>query len=89
MFYFSGKSTGIITTTALTHATPSSTYAHVPYRWWYNDGNVPWKAKLLGCKDIAQQFYDNSHMITVIIILSVSGKIPSDPISLLETPQHM
>ena len=32
-----GKKTGIVTTTRLTHATPSALYAHVPHRDWECD----------------------------------------------------
>jgi len=32
-----GLSTGVVTTTRLTHATPAATYAHVPERNWEND----------------------------------------------------
>ncbi|CAL1549090.1 unnamed protein product, partial [Lymnaea stagnalis] len=32
-----GKSTGIVTTTRLTHATPAGAYAHCPNRDWETD----------------------------------------------------
>ncbi|XP_061386481.1 alkaline phosphatase-like [Musca vetustissima] len=53
-----GKSTGFITTTTLTHASPSGSYAHVANRFWECDSDV---TKWTGitdssqCKDIAQQ----------------------------------
>ncbi|XP_011182965.2 membrane-bound alkaline phosphatase [Zeugodacus cucurbitae] len=53
-----GKSTGFITTTTLTHASPTGGYAHVANRMWESDTDV---RKHLGddytpaCKDIAQQ----------------------------------
>ncbi|MEO8003226.1 MAG: alkaline phosphatase, partial [Arenimonas sp.] len=53
-----GLSTGIVTTTAITHATPAATYAHVPERNWENDGDLPEEAKASGCHDIARQFVD-------------------------------
>lgn len=62
---FQGKSTGIVTTTRINHASPSGAYAHTADRNWYSDSDLPDDAKNLGCKDIAQQFYDSSHMITV------------------------
>jgi len=60
-----GKSTGIVTTTSINHATPSATYAHSPDRSWYCDDCLTDEALKNGCKDIAAQFYDSSHMITV------------------------
>jgi alkaline phosphatase len=53
-----GKSTGIVTTTRLSHATPASTYAHVPERDWENDNNLTEEARLNGCKDIASQLIE-------------------------------
>ena len=50
-----GKSTGIVTTTRLTHATPASAYAHVPERDWENDRNLTEEARQNGCNDIASQ----------------------------------
>lgn len=56
-----GMETGVITTTRLTHATPAATLAHVPDRNWESDGDVPKKARQLGCTDIAQQMITNSY----------------------------
>jgi len=53
-----GLSTGIVTTARLTHATPASTYAHVPNRNWEDDKDMPSAAKEAGCKDIASQLID-------------------------------
>lgn len=50
-----GLSTGVVTTTRITHATPGATYAHSPERNWESDADMPDKAKSQGCKDIAQQ----------------------------------
>ena len=50
-----GMSSGVVTTTRLTHATPAATYAHVPDRNWENDTDLPAEAVSQGCKDIAQQ----------------------------------
>ena len=50
-----GMSSGVVTTTRLTHATPAATYAHVPDRNWENDTDLPPEAVSQGCKDIAQQ----------------------------------
>ena len=53
-----GLSTGIVTTTSITHATPAATYAHVPERNWENDTELSEANKAAGCTDIAQQFID-------------------------------
>jgi alkaline phosphatase len=53
-----GKSTGIVTTTRLSHATPASTYAHVAERDWENDAELTEEARLNGCRDIASQLID-------------------------------
>ena len=49
-----GKSTGVVTNTRLTHATPASTYAHSTNRDWENDLNVPFNYRG-SCADIASQ----------------------------------
>jgi alkaline phosphatase len=51
-----GLSTGVVTTTRLTHATPGATYAHVANRDWESDSDLPKDAKAAGCADIARQF---------------------------------
>lgn len=53
-----GKSTGIVTTTRLTHATPASSYAHVPERDWENDRDLTSEARQNGCVDIAAQLIE-------------------------------
>jgi alkaline phosphatase len=52
-----GLSTGVVTTTRLTHATPASTYAHGPDRNWEDDTNVPKNAS--ACHDLAAQFVES------------------------------
>jgi alkaline phosphatase len=51
-----GLSTGVVTTTRITHATPAATYAHSADRNWETDADLPEKAKAQGCRDIARQF---------------------------------
>ncbi len=51
-----GKALGLISTARLTHATPSTAYAHSPDRDWENESVLPKEAKEAGCKDIAAQF---------------------------------
>ncbi len=53
-----GLSTGVVTTARLTHATPATTYAHVPERDWEADADMPAEAIAQGCKDIASQLID-------------------------------
>lgn len=51
-----GKSTGVISTARLTHATPAATYAHISERGWERDTQLPAGATV---KDIAAQMIDN------------------------------
>lgn len=53
-----GMSTGLVTTTRLTHATPASAYAHLPNRNWESDSALPDDAVAAGCRDIAEQLID-------------------------------
>jgi alkaline phosphatase len=45
-----GRSTGFVTTTRITHATPAATYARAAFREWESNANTP-----EGCEDIAHQ----------------------------------
>ncbi|OWF39849.1 alkaline phosphatase, tissue-nonspecific isozyme-like isoform X2 [Mizuhopecten yessoensis] len=58
-----GKSTGIVTTTRLTHATPSSAYAHSVDRDW--EGDVNMDDKTGKCRDVAHQFVFENRNIEV------------------------
>jgi alkaline phosphatase len=53
-----GRSTGVVTTTRLTHATPAAAYAHVPERDWESDRNLTDEARQNGCTDIASQLIE-------------------------------
>jgi alkaline phosphatase len=53
-----GMSTGVVSTTAITHATPAGAYAHSPSRGWQVDGSVPEEAQQAGCVDIARQLVE-------------------------------
>lgn len=53
-----GKSTGIVTNTRITHATPAAAYAHVSNRRWECDSYVP-KNLDPACKDIARQLIED------------------------------
>lgn len=54
----SGRSTGVVTTTRITHATPAGAYAHTPYRDWEGDADMSPDAKAAGCIDIARQLVE-------------------------------
>nr|AVD96950.1 ALP-1 [Nilaparvata lugens] len=53
------KSTGIVTNTRITHATPAGAYAHSCYRHWESDRDISDSNKAIdqkrACRDIAQQ----------------------------------
>lgn len=53
-----GRSTGVVTTARLTHATPAATYAHSPERNWEDVSDMPAEAVQAGCKDIARQLIE-------------------------------
>ncbi|XP_013118969.1 alkaline phosphatase [Stomoxys calcitrans] len=56
-----GKSTGFITTTTLTHASPAGLYAKSANRKWESDTDIPPNVKQEGpCMDIAQQLIKRS-----------------------------
>ncbi|XP_046747784.1 alkaline phosphatase-like [Diprion similis] len=52
-----GKDTGFVTTTRVTHATPSALYAHVANRKWECETDMP--ASAAKCKDIARQLVED------------------------------
>ncbi|XP_017771730.1 PREDICTED: alkaline phosphatase-like isoform X2 [Nicrophorus vespilloides] len=52
-----GKSTGFVTTTRVTHATPSALYAHTSNRNWECEDKIPKNAA--ACKDIARQLVED------------------------------
>ena len=54
----SGRLTGIVTTTRVTHATPAACYAHVPGRTWEDDSTMPAAALAAKFPDIARQLIE-------------------------------
>lgn len=50
-----GMSTGIVSTTRLTHATPAAVFSAAANRNWENDSSLPADANHSECPDIAQQ----------------------------------
>jgi alkaline phosphatase len=55
-----GKSTGVVTTTRITHASPAGAYAHVANRDWENDAAVKNSGQDADkCNDIAEQLINS------------------------------
>ena len=72
-----GKSTGIISTARLTHATPAANYAHTPYRDWEADSLMP---ENCGVKDIARQFIElKSAVFDSLKVVLAGGRGPFMP----------
>ncbi|CAK9831337.1 Intestinal-type alkaline phosphatase 1 [Anthophora retusa] len=63
-----GKSTGLVTTTRVTHATPAALYAHTASRYWEDDGKVPLAART-SCKDIARQLLEDEPGRNINVVL--------------------
>lgn len=53
-----GLSTGVVTTTRITHATPAATYGHLPERDWEYDMAIPERERDAGCIDFARQLIE-------------------------------
>ena len=56
-----GRSTGLVTTTSVTHATPAALYAHSPERNWDSDTTMTPEARAADFPDIARQLIEFSH----------------------------
>uniref|UniRef100_A0A8D8VFS4 Alkaline phosphatase n=1 Tax=Cacopsylla melanoneura TaxID=428564 RepID=A0A8D8VFS4_9HEMI len=63
-----GKHTGFVTTTRVTHATPSALYAHVASRKWECDDRMPPLATH-HCKDIARQMVEDEPGKNIRVIM--------------------
>ncbi|ESO83616.1 hypothetical protein LOTGIDRAFT_179711 [Lottia gigantea] len=60
-----GKSTGIISTARLSHASPAATYGHTASRAWEGDADM---TNVTGnCKDLSLQLFEDNKNITVIM----------------------
>ena len=57
----SGLSTGVVTTTRVTHATPGATFSHSAHRGWENDTDISPKDAQAGCIDIARQLVESPY----------------------------
>jgi alkaline phosphatase len=66
--HFAGKSTGVVTTTRITHATPAGSYGHVLDRDWEGFDGVKFRQEDYdaGCRDLASQLVDRNSFINVI-----------------------
>lgn len=53
-----GLAVGVVSTAAITDATPAALYAHTPSRRWQSDADMPPEAISAGCVDIARQMLD-------------------------------
>lgn len=53
-----GLSTGVVTTTRVTHATPAACYAHAAHRDWEDDTMLPEDARAADFPDIARQLVE-------------------------------
>lgn len=65
-----GKSTGIVSTARITHATPAATYAHTSVRDWENDTNLPTGC---GVKDIARQLIESNPTVQKSLMVVLGG----------------
>ncbi|CAF0976264.1 unnamed protein product [Brachionus calyciflorus] len=74
-----GKSTGIVTTTRITHATPAAAYAHAAFRDWESYDGIKFTQKIRaeGCTDIAYQLIEDNDFINVILGGGRSKFIPN------------
>jgi alkaline phosphatase len=53
-----GLATGVVTSTAVTHATPAACYAHSPERGWEDDSRLSAAAREVDFPDIARQLVE-------------------------------
>jgi alkaline phosphatase len=82
-----GLSTGIVTNTTLTHATPAAFYAHVPARDWENDSQLSDAARKADFPDIARQLVEFRHGDGIEVALGggrgsflpANGRDPEEP----------
>lgn len=64
-----GRSTGVVSTARITHATPAATYSRVPERNWESDDGLTEEARNGGCKDIADQLVSYAYGDGIDVIL--------------------
>jgi len=82
-----GLSTGIVTNTRLTHATPAAFFAHVPHRNWEDDSLLSDAARKVDFPDIARQLIEFAHGDGIEVALGggranflpANGQDPGEP----------
>ena len=77
-----GKSTGIVSTARITHATPAALYAHTAVRDWEADANLPTtdintgapcRGSVAAVKDIARQLIEVSPALRASLKVALGG----------------
>jgi len=69
-----GKSTGVVSTARVTHATPAATYAKSAERNWEDISDMPTEAIAGGCNDIASQLVNfETHLEARFVGMDVDG----------------
>ncbi|MFY8275284.1 alkaline phosphatase [Pseudoalteromonas sp. SSDWG2] len=68
-----GKSTGVISTARITHATPAATYAKSADRNWEDVSDMPSDAVIQGCEDIAMQLVNFEQNLEARFDVDVDG----------------
>ncbi len=77
-----GKSTGIVSTARLTHATPAALYSHTSVRDWEADANLPvtdlntgaaCRGSTAAVKDIARQLIEVSPAVRASLKVAIGG----------------
>lgn len=81
-----GLATGVVTTTAVTHATPAACYAHSPERGWEDDARLPAAAREVDFPDIARQLVEFREGDGLDVVLG-GGRAAFLPRS-AEDPEH-
>jgi alkaline phosphatase len=69
-----GMSTGVVTTTGVTHATPAALYAHSPSRKWESDAKLSAGARQADFPDLARQLIEFDHGDGVDVVLGGGEK---------------
>jgi alkaline phosphatase len=69
-----GLSTGLVTTTTVTHATPAALYGHSPERGWESDAALSAPARAANFPDLARQLIEFSHGDGLEVVLGGGEK---------------
>ncbi|KAK7097557.1 hypothetical protein V1264_004513 [Littorina saxatilis] len=82
LFIDVGRSTGIVTTSRLSHATPGAAYAHTPERYWEGDVDMEEVDDLCKrkVKDITAQLVEDNPEIKVILGGGRRTFLPNDTV---------